>query len=81
MFWICLNTNDSSLGNPGPSGFGFIIQDDKGLILGGGNCYTGHTTLINVEFIAILRGLQYCSHKGYCYIIYNVTLKLFYKNL
>lgn len=58
-----LNVDGSSLGNPGPSGGGFIIRDDLGNFVSARALFFGdHQTCFYAEFYALLFGLEACIH-------------------
>ncbi|KAG4909309.1 hypothetical protein JHK87_055425 [Glycine soja] len=50
--WFKLNTDGSSLGNLGASGFGGIIRDSLGSFIIGFSGYCGHTTSVHAELFA-----------------------------
>jgi ribonuclease HI len=53
-----LNTDGSSLGNPGIAGGGGVIRDSCGLWVGGFSRTIGHTTSVQAELRALLDGMQ-----------------------
>uniref|UniRef100_A0A2N9HGS1 RNase H type-1 domain-containing protein n=1 Tax=Fagus sylvatica TaxID=28930 RepID=A0A2N9HGS1_FAGSY len=53
-----LNTDGSSLGNPGIAGGGGVIRDSCGSWLGGFSRTIGHTTSVQAELRALLDGMQ-----------------------
>uniref|UniRef100_A0A2N9FM91 RNase H type-1 domain-containing protein n=1 Tax=Fagus sylvatica TaxID=28930 RepID=A0A2N9FM91_FAGSY len=55
--WAKLNTDGSSLGNPGLAGGGGVIRDSSGSWLGGFSRYLGHTTSVQAELRALKDGL------------------------
>ena len=53
--------NGSSLGNPGPSGGGFIVRNDTGWVILAGSVFFGsQETSFSVELQALLIGLKEC---------------------
>lgn len=70
LLWVVkLNVDGSSIGNPGPSGFGGLIRNSNGEWLFGfyGSC--GFTTNVNAELHAIDHGLRSTWDAGYKDII------------
>src|SRR5690349_3144771 len=51
-----VNTDGGARGNPGPSGIGFVIQQD-GEIIKKGKAYIGETTNNQAEYEALIRAL------------------------
>ncbi len=51
-----VNTDGGARGNPGPSGVGFVIQQD-GEIVKKGKAYIGETTNNQAEYEALIRAL------------------------
>jgi len=61
--WIA-ETDGASLGNPGPSGYGFVIRDALGRVRYSESGYIGFTTNNVAEYTAILRALQWLRSAG-----------------
>ncbi|GAU50441.1 hypothetical protein TSUD_409510 [Trifolium subterraneum] len=64
VFWpfpdpgqYALNVDGSSFGNPGISGYGGLIRDDKGNWIRGFSGHVEFTDSLHVELLAILQGL------------------------
>ncbi len=51
-----VNTDGGARGNPGPSGIGFVIQQD-GEVIKKGKAYIGETTNNQAEYEALIRAL------------------------
>lgn len=51
-----VNTDGGARGNPGPSGIGFVIQQD-GVVIKTGKAYIGETTNNQAEYEALIRAL------------------------
>lgn len=51
-----VNTDGGARGNPGPSGIGFVIQQD-GAVIKTGKAYIGETTNNQAEYEALIRAL------------------------
>ena len=62
--WFKLNTDGSSLGNPGCSGVGGIIRNDRGLMVYAFNSSIGIGTSNRAELLAVLQGLKACKELG-----------------
>ena len=56
-------SDGASRGNPGPSGIGAVIFDDKGKVVHEIAEYIGETTNNVAEYEALLAGLAYCVKK------------------
>ncbi|GLJ43406.1 hypothetical protein SUGI_0901940 [Cryptomeria japonica] len=52
-------------GNPGAAGYGSIIRDEKGTILGSISGSLGIASNNEVEAMALVRGLKYYSEQNY----------------
>lgn len=59
-----LHVNSSSMGNPGRSGYGFVVRDDVGNWLGGGYGHLGHKSITYTEVVAIAEGLDFVARMG-----------------
>lgn len=51
-----VNTDGGARGNPGPSGIGYVIQQD-GTVIKTGKAYIGETTNNQAEYEALIRAL------------------------
>ncbi|KAL0012166.1 hypothetical protein SO802_007274, partial [Lithocarpus litseifolius] len=58
--WVKLNTDGSSLGNPGRAGGGGLIRDEEGNWIVGFACKIGSTTSFLAELWALRDGLNLC---------------------
>ncbi|KAK7251106.1 hypothetical protein RIF29_34021 [Crotalaria pallida] len=54
----CVNVDGSSLGNPGPAGYGGLIHSSNGEWLCGFSGHVGHATNLQVELYVVLQGLM-----------------------
>jgi hypothetical protein len=63
--FIKINFDGASKGNPGTTGYGAVIRDSKGEILGLIAGFLGETTNNVAELTGLLRGLQAAMDKGY----------------
>ncbi len=52
-------------GNPGPAGYGVVIEDETGKKIAGLNEYLGHRTNNYAEYSGLLAALQYAVDHGY----------------
>lgn len=66
---IKLNLDGSSLGNPGPSGYGVLLQNSQGEWLQGFKGFWGHATNLYAKFIALLKGVQLAWDRGDRHVI------------
>ncbi|KAL5706924.1 hypothetical protein ACHQM5_025030 [Ranunculus cassubicifolius] len=62
--WAKINTDGASNGNPGPSGWGAVIRDDKGELLATGIGGLGIETSYVAECVAIVNGLMKAEEMG-----------------
>jgi ribonuclease HI len=58
---LIINTDGGSRGNPGPSGIGVVIRDEKGLVISEYKKYIGETTNNQAEYRALILGLSEAS--------------------
>lgn len=56
---LYINSDGASRGNPGHSGYGFIIKDENGIILHQEHGYLGIATNNEAEYHAVLKSLEY----------------------
>lgn len=61
--WVA-ETDGASIGNPGPSGYGFVIRDPRGRVRYTESGYIGVTTNNVAEYTAILRALRWLRSAG-----------------
>ena len=62
---ITAYTDGGARGNPGPSGYGVVIQDSNGRQLAGLNRYLGKQTNNYAEYSGLLAALEYAVEHGY----------------
>ncbi len=55
---LIINTDGGSRGNPGPSGIGVVIRDEKGMVISEHKKYIGETTNNQAEYKALILGLE-----------------------
>lgn len=63
--WVKLNSDGSSKGNPGPSGWGCILRDSAGNVLWAQAEFYGFQSIMVAETKALLNGLKRCIAEGY----------------
>jgi ribonuclease HI len=66
---VILNVDGSSLGNPGPSGFGGVLRHSNGSWIFGFAGTVGISSILHVELLAIHHGLKVAWDLGYRNII------------
>ncbi|GLJ49635.1 hypothetical protein SUGI_1053090 [Cryptomeria japonica] len=59
-----MNFDSASRGNPGPSGAGYIVGDDRGDLVVGASVKLPDGSNNDVEYAAILAGLSKCIEMG-----------------
>ena len=59
--WINAHCDGGARGNPGPAGYGALIQDDKGNVLAELSEFLGHKTNNFAEYSGLLGCLQRAS--------------------
>ena len=59
-----MNTDGSSLGNPGSSGVGGIIRNDRGHLVHAFSSHIDFGSNNRAELLALLQGLKACKHLG-----------------
>ncbi len=62
---VIINVDGASRGNPGPSGIGYCIHDDKGKILERGGEFIGFATSRVAEYYAMRKGIEHAIELGY----------------
>jgi len=60
----CLFTDGGSRGNPGPSAYGAVLQDETGKVIWISGKYIGHSTNNRAEYEGLYRGLFMAKGKG-----------------
>ncbi|XP_057419022.1 uncharacterized protein LOC130713254 [Lotus japonicus] len=63
--FVALNTDGSSLGNPGAAGIGGVVRSEHGNWLLGYAGSIGEADSLLAELVSILRGLEVCWDHGY----------------
>jgi ribonuclease HI len=63
--FIKVNFDGASKGNPGPAGYGTVLRNSDGEILGLEAGFIGDTTNNVADLTGLLRGLQAATNKGY----------------
>jgi ribonuclease HI len=67
--FIKINFVGASKGNPGPTGFGFILRDEKGSILCISKGSLGYDSNNEANIWALIKGLTLTQHHGYHQIV------------
>ena len=62
---VIINVDGASRGNPGPSGIGYCIHDDKGRIIERGGEFIGFATSRVAEYYAMRKGIEHAIELGY----------------
>ncbi|KAL0349843.1 UNVERIFIED_CONTAM: putative ribonuclease H protein [Sesamum radiatum] len=70
--WFKLNTNDSSLGNPGLAGAGGIIRDSNGHVHLAYQVALGTGTSVIAELTAVWQGLEFALAHGLAPLVVEV---------
>jgi ribonuclease HI len=63
--WINAHCDGGARGNPGPSGYGALIQDDRGMVLAELSEFLGIRTNNYAEYSGLLGCLQYALEHGH----------------
>ncbi|KAF5454807.1 hypothetical protein F2P56_024444, partial [Juglans regia] len=66
--WVKLNTDGSSLGNPGASGIGGIIRNNHGNLIHAFSSFIGIGSNNRAELLALLHGIQVCKSLSLNYV-------------
>ena len=64
--WINAHCDGGARGNPGPAGYGALIQDDRGTVLAELSEFLGIRTNNYAEYSGLLGCLQYALDHGHC---------------
>ena len=67
-FWINAHCDGGARGNPGPAGFGALIQDDQGMVLAELSEFLGIRTNNYAEYSGLLACLQYALDHDYSHL-------------
>jgi len=62
--WMIAYTDGGSRGNPGPSGYGVVVQDENGAILAELSDFLGMRTNNVAEYSGLLAALEYAVEHG-----------------
>ncbi len=62
---ITINVDGASRGNPGPSGIGYVIHDERGQIIEKGGEFIGFATSRMAEYYAMRKGVERAIELGY----------------
>ena len=57
--WVNAHCDGGARGNPGPAGYGALIQDDEGIVLAELSEFLGHRTNNYAEYSGLLGCLQW----------------------
>ncbi len=63
--WAVAHTDGGSRGNPGPSGYGVVVQSEDGAVLAELNDFLGMRTNNVAEYSGMLAALEYALAKGH----------------
>jgi ribonuclease HI len=63
--YLIANTDGGARGNPGPAGYGVVIQDSKGNRVAGLSKYLGMQTNNVAEYQALIGALEYAVEHGH----------------
>jgi ribonuclease HI len=63
--WVVAHCDGGSRGNPGPSGFGVLIQDKNGVVLAELSEFLGKRTNNYAEYSALLAALNFAVEQGH----------------
>ena len=66
--WINAHCDGGARGNPGPAGFGALIQDDQGMVLAELSEFLGIRTNNYAEYSGLLACLQYALDHDYSHL-------------
>lgn len=63
--YLVAYTDGGARGNPGPAGYGVVIQDDKGAKIASLSQYLGHQTNNVAEYQGLIAALEYAIEHGH----------------
>ena len=63
--WIKINTDGSSKGNPGLSGYGCVARDYKGNVMASIYGPIGNCTALEAEMVGVIMAVKIATHKGW----------------
>ncbi len=61
---VVLRSDGGSRGNPGPAAYGFIIEDEKGILISQGSKALGRKTNNEAEYQGLIAGLTEAKRLG-----------------
>ena len=76
MNWYKLNSDGSSLGNPGRASGGGLIHDSNGAWVSGYARAIGHTTSVAAELWAIRDGINLCIDLNLTNVVIEIDAKI-----
>ena len=72
---LTLRADGASLGNPGPSAIGVIIEDDGGQGVARISRRIGKTTNNRAEYLALIAGLEEAARQGAWRLVLSCIIK------
>lgn len=78
---LYIYADGGSRGNPGPSGIGVVLYNEKNKIVAEISKFIGHATNNVAEYLAVVYGLQEAQYKKCKIVILNVDSQLVAKQL
>ncbi|HXZ78911.1 MAG TPA: ribonuclease HI family protein [Terriglobales bacterium] len=63
--YLVASTDGGARGNPGPAGYGVVVEDQTGKLVAELNRYLGHQTNNYAEYSALLAALEYAIAHGW----------------
>lgn len=78
---VVINTDGGARGNPGPSGTGVVIKDQKGQVLYAVGEYIGTATNNIAEYKALIRSLEQAHNLGATELQINMDSELIVKQM
>jgi ribonuclease HI len=64
-FYLIAHIDGGARGNPGPAGYGVVLEDEKGRKVASLSEYLGHRTNNYAEYSGLLAALQYAVDHGH----------------
>ncbi len=62
---LVAHVDGGARGNPGPSGYGVVLEDHAGRRIAELSKYLGHQTNNYAEYMGLLAALEYCADHGF----------------
>ena len=78
---LVLQTDGSSIGNPGPAGAGWVLLDGSASEVGRGSSFLGRATNNVAEYRALLLGLAAANAKGATHVVVRMDSELIVKQM